>query len=77
MYDLMVNSTHSFLLKSSLKLLRVLKIQWRMMSLTQSQFLLTQMKRRCSLGDTWTLDLTGSKTFFLVTIGWDFFHLSL
>ena len=67
----MVNSAHSFLLKSSL--LRVLKIQWRMMSLTWSQFLLTRMKRRHSLEDTWTLDLIGSKMLLLVTIGWDSF----
>ena len=73
----MVNSAHSFLLKLSLKLLIVLKIQWRMMSLTWSQFLLTQMNRRCTLEDTWTLDLIGSKTLLLVTSGWDFFHLSL
>ena len=69
----MVNSAHSFLLKLSLKLLRVLKIRWRMMSLTRSQFLLTRMKRRCSLGDTWTLDLIRSKMLLLVTIGWDSF----
>ena len=69
----MGNSTHSFLLKLSLKLLRVLKIWWRTMSLTWSQFLLTLMKRRCSLKDTWTLDLIGSKTLLSVTIGWDSF----
>ena len=43
------------------------------MSLTRSQFLLTQMKRRHSLKDTWTLDLIGSKMLLLVTIGWDSF----
>ena len=43
------------------------------MSLTQSQFLLTQMKKRHSLKDTWTLDLIGSKTLLPVTIGWDSF----
>ena len=61
------------LLKLSLKLLRVLKIRWRMMSLTQSQFLLTWMKRRRSLEDTWTLDLIEGKTLLSVTIGWDSF----
>ena len=69
----MVNSAHSFLLKLSLKLHRVLKIWWRMMSLTQSQFLLTQMMRRHSLEDTWTVDLIKGKTLPLVTIGWDSF----
>ena len=43
------------------------------MSLTQSQFLLTQMTKRCSLEDTWTLDLIEGKTLLLVTIGWDSF----
>ena len=43
------------------------------MSLTQSRFLLTQMMRRRSLEDTWTVDLIGSKTLLSVTIGWDSF----
>ena len=42
------------------------------MSLTQSQFLLTQMMR-CSLEDTWTVDLIEGKTLLSVTIGWDSF----
>ena len=69
----MVNSAHSSLLKLSLKLHRVLKIWWRMMSLNWSQFLLTQMTRRRSLKDTWTVDLIKGKTLPLVTIGWDSF----
>ena len=43
------------------------------MSLTQNQFLLTQMTRRHSLKDTWTVDLIKGKTLPLVTIGWDSF----
>ena len=43
------------------------------MSLTQSRFLLTQMMRRCSLEDTWTVDLIEGKTLLSVTIGWDSF----
>ena len=43
------------------------------MSLTQSQFLLTQMMRRRSLEDTRTVDLIEGKTLPLVTIGWDSF----
>ena len=43
------------------------------MSLTWSQFLLTQMTRRHSLEDTWTLDLIEGKMLLLVTIGWDSF----
>ena len=43
------------------------------MSLTQSQFLLTQMMRRHSLEDTPTVDLIEGKTLLLVTIGWDSF----
>ena len=71
MYGWMVNSAHSFLLKLSLKLYRVLKIRWRMMSLTRSRFLLTQMTRRHSLEDTRTVDLIEGKMLLLVTIGWD------
>ena len=43
------------------------------MSLTWSQFLLTQMMRRCSLEDTRTVDLIEGKTLLSVTIGWDSF----
>ena len=43
------------------------------MSLIRSQFLLTQMMRRRSLEDTWTLDLIEGKRLLLVTIGWDSF----
>ena len=43
------------------------------MSLTQSQFLLTQMTRIHSLEDTWTVDLIEDKTLLSVTIGWDSF----
>ena len=43
------------------------------MSLTQSQFLLTQKMRRRSLEDTRTVDLIEGKTLPLVTIGWDSF----
>ena len=43
------------------------------MSLTRSQFLLTQMTRRHSLEDTRTVDLIEGKTLLLVTIGWDSF----
>ena len=43
------------------------------MSLTRSQFLLTQMMRRHSLEDMWTVDLIEGKTLLLDTIGWDSF----
>ena len=43
------------------------------MSLTQSRSLLTQMTRRHSLEDTWTVDLIEGKTLLSVTIGWDSF----
>ena len=43
------------------------------MSLTRSQFLLTQMMRRRSLEDAWTVDLIKGKTLSLVTIEWDSF----
>ena len=43
------------------------------MSLTRSQFLLTQLMRRHSLEDTWTVDLSKGKMLPLVTIGWDSF----
>ena len=43
------------------------------MSLTHSQFLLTQKTRRCSLEDTQKVDSIEGKMLPLVTIGWDSF----